>query len=150
MSASEEHVAKKARKAPALPTQDEQKQLQQMEILMKSNLLQLQSKELLANTDATTKFSSKRLNEWLEELKTDLQSTAKFTCHNREITSEWLQTQSNGINLDFCSNSDPCSITYTSPTRVEVVGSFDSGAGTAPFFNVDVAVFMPAELFAAR
>ena len=149
------HVAKKPRKssssnATALPTQDEQKQLQQMEILMKSNLLQLQSKELIGHVDATAKFSSKKLVDWLEQLKTDLLCTAKHTCHQREISAEWTQSQGYGIDLSSFVHHDVDSITYLAPSQVEVIGSFDSGAATAPLYNIDIAIYMPADIFSAR
>ena len=150
MSAEDEHVSKKQKKGGTdLPTQYDQKQLQQMEILMKSNLLQLHTKELLQNVDANVKFSSKKLNEWLEQLKTDLQSTAKYTCHNREITNEWLDNQSYGLELNL-REGETCQIAYIAPKQVEVVGSFDSNTGTAPLYNIDIAVTIPAEILSSR
>jgi hypothetical protein len=147
-SSSDDPIAKKARKNLDLPSNDEQKQLQQMEILMRSNMLSLQTKELLAEVSPHSKLSSKKLGEWLDILQVDMQNTAKLTCTNREITAEWLVQQEYDLHLS--SIDEMPAIIYQPPREIQFVGSFSVGTGTAPLYNVDIMVVMPAELFCQR
>lgn len=151
--AGDEPASKKPKKVFELPTADEQKQLHQMAILMRSNLLSLQCKELITEVSAVKKFSSKRLTEWLATLHSDLVSTAKYTCVGREISGEWVEdTQKHyGLTLSHFDDEDNIpTITYQVPSAVETIGSYCTTSGTAPIYVIDVAVTMPAAMFTNR
>jgi hypothetical protein len=148
---AEEPASKKPKKVFELPTANEQKQLQQMSVLMRSNLLALQCQALIAEVSAVKKFSSKRLVEWIETLHGDLVSTSKHTCVGREVNGEWAERQNYGLQLSHFDDDEPTpSITYQCPSAVETIGSYTTNSGTAPIYVLDVAVTMPASLFSNR
>jgi hypothetical protein len=149
--------SKKQKKTHQLPTQDEQRQLQQMEVLLKNNLLNLQAKELVDEMTSINqkKYGSKRLGEWLSQLETDLTNTStKSGCHGREISLSFVRKQNyegigNWIGLDEV-DEDNFSITFEAPVKVETVGSFLNQSSTSPYFNIDILVTMPASMFDSR
>lgn len=147
-----ETTSKKPRsdKADILPSNEEQRQLQQLEILMKNNLLNLQAKELIQQIDASNKLSGKKVVEFLAALETDMKDTAKFTCHKRDITAEWVMQQSGYESLQFHNVSADMSINYRSPSEITVSGSHVSHACVVPFYNIDVLVTMPASIIQSR
>lgn len=138
---------KKQKTTNQLPTRDEQKQLQQVEILMKTNLFHLQVKELLDQISCKDKLSTKKLDQWMTNLESDLLSQAKYTCNSRVISTSWVDSLSyEGLNF-VNSNVE---ITYGTPTQVTPIGSFAYNTGTAPFYTIDIAVTMPAECIQAK
>ena len=141
-----EHPTKKA-KTVVLPSSEEQKQLQQLEILMKNNLLNIQTKELIDQVDASSKIATKKVASFIESLKGDIMSTAKSTCHQRLVTVDWIVNQAK-YNLGFHDNE--MSIEYQSPKEVVVTGSHSFQTCISPFYNVDILVTMPNSLFTSR
>lgn len=134
-----------------LPSSDEQRQLQQLEILMRNNLINLQTKELLQQVDPSYKYSSKKLQEWLATLLIDLKDVSAKTCHGRVISANWLKKQNyNGFELVNATGNEDFSIDYTSPQVVEVLGSYNYGTGVAPFYNIDIAVQIPVDIIQPR
>jgi hypothetical protein len=144
------------RKKFDLPTSDEQRQLHQMEILMKNNLLNLQCKELIEEMEEKSRslYSSKKLSAFLSSLEKDLMSTSKkHSCHDREISFEWVESQRYpGLStpLSLQPSSEPVNFMYRSPVNVAVIGSYKTQSVTAPFYNIDVSVTIPKESVDAR
>lgn len=144
-----ENPAKKAKSGAVLPSSEEQRQLQQLEILMKNNLLNLQAKELIDQVDASSKLSGKKVVEFLSTLDADVKDTSKSTCHKRQVTSDWVQQQSGYESLQFhC--PEECSIEYRSPTELLTSGSYATNTCISPFYNIDILVTIPAKLIETR
>lgn len=149
---------KKSKKNPnLLPTQDEQKQLKQIDILLKNNLLNLECKELLAETKEKSKqiISSKKLQELVLKLTDDLKNTSKTSCHGREISFDWVQAQNyvgleRPLSVPTSFNDTQFSIIYQSPQSVDVIGSFRNQTLTAPDYNIDIAVVIPNGIINSR
>lgn len=147
----------------ALPTTDEQKNLQQVEVLMRTNLLNLQVSELLVQVGGEQIFQKKRVHQFIEELLTDIKSaTVNFKrkagsgASTSELSFAWLRKQSfGGIYpherlFEQSMTSTLTKIDFEKPLQVELIGSYVYHTSTAPFLNVDVAVAMPKSMFDAR
>lgn len=152
-----ETSSKRARtvgRGEALPTAIEQRQLHNFEILTKSNLLNLQSEELVNEIDRSTNevIKKKKVDKWLKTLKDHIIDQSKFTCHDRELTISYVKKQSyKGLSSVFHKlHSEELSITYKSPTSVEVTGSFALESIVTPFTTIDILVKMPQEMFHHR
>jgi hypothetical protein len=127
----------------ALPSLDEQKQLQNVYLLMRSNLQQLQATELLDQVSATKKMAKKKFQDWLETLQEGLKTRGKGSLNDRELSLDWLSKQQyTGLSLH---NLDQ-SIVYQSPETLEIVGSQAVDTGIAPFYTLDLAVLIPNAL----
>lgn len=142
-------VAKKARTAVVLPTSEEQRQLQQLEILMKNNLLNLQAKELIKQIDSSSKLSGKKVVDFLSALDTDAKDTSKSSCHKRQLTVDWAQQQAGNEALQFFS-SEECSIEYRSPLELITAGSYAIDTCVAPFYNIDILVTIPSKILDSK
>jgi hypothetical protein len=136
--------AKKARMD--LPTKDEQKNLLEVESLMRNNLLHLQVAEILNQVNAEKRFQKKSLVEWLDNLVSDL-GAASLGSKKSEISGRWLSTQGlPGVTLV----ENDVKISFDKPTSVDYIGSFASQTATVPLLNIDVAVMMPSDMFDKR
>eukprot|EP01031_Cornospumella_fuschlensis_P027540 gene27540-33264_t len=123
-----------------------------MDILMKSNLLQLQTTELLNSIDASSKLSKKKVREWVQKVKEVLlDSKSKQSLHDREISGNWVEKQGYSCLVPSTPYSDKdLSISYQVPQEVSDIGSNASDTTIAPFYNIDLAVMMPADLFETK
>eukprot|EP01033_Poteriospumella_lacustris_P005404 gene5401-3849_t len=144
-----ENPAKKAKTSSVLPTSEEQRQLQQLEILMKNNLLNLQSKELIDQVDASSKLSGKKVSEFLSTLDADVKDTSKTSCHKRVLTTEWVQQQAGYEALQFNAYEE-VSMEYRSPSELLTTGSFATNTCISPFYNIDILVTIPSKLIDTR
>lgn len=134
----------------ALPSAEEQRQLQQLEILMKNNLLNLQVKELISEVNDSEKMSSKKMTSFVQTLESDLKDRAKYTCHKRMVNVDWCKTQfpvlAHIFPDDATSDKDQVFIEYESPSTVEVTGSHSHQTMIAPFYNIDILLPMPTSI----
>jgi U3 small nucleolar RNA-associated protein 22 len=141
------------RKRPkvALPSQDEQKQLQQVETLMQSNLLGLQVDELLVEVDGDAKLQKKKLQKWILLLKEALAADSSMA--GTELSGSWLKKQrkKHGLSLRLSNEEDPSlKLQYEKPASLSVDGSSATHTSTSPYLNVDIAVCMPSSAFDSR
>ncbi|RYH13594.1 hypothetical protein EON65_35290, partial [archaeon] len=143
---------KKRGRDESLPTDEEQRQLQNMDILMKSNLLQLQTTELLSNIDASSKLNKKKVQEWIQKVKDVLlDSKSKHSLHDREISGHWVEKQGYLSLVPSTPYSEKdLTITYQAPQEICDIGSHASDTTIAPFYNIDLALVMPAEFFETK
>ena len=139
--------SKRARLA-AIPTSDEQLQLQQTQQLVKSNLLALQLGELLVEVGAESIYAKKRVQDWIHTFKTSLLSELSGQSLG-DISLE--QRRYDGILIHpFMQISNTTTLKSLKVTNIEVIGSFDHQTSTFPFLNIDVAVTMAPDSFEAR
>lgn len=139
---------KKAR--TELPTKDEQKNLQQIESLMNSNLFNLQVSEILAQVDCVSSFQKKKVSTWLTALVSDV-SVPQHIDNNPSIDEKWLSNQDlSGFQLSHFIKSTKVQFDFAPPVAVETVGSSVIKTATAPFLNIDVTVTMPPDIFETR
>ena len=130
-----------------LPTKDEQRNLQQVEAVLRSNLIQLQASELLAQVKPGKHFESRKLLDWIDQLKKDLLSSS---LSNVELSQEWLHDH-NLTGLQLSKNaSESVNFTFQPPTSLEFIGSFSSSTATAPLLNIDIALALPEAMFTTR
>lgn len=130
-----------------LPTKDEQRNLQQVEAVLRSNLIQLQVSELLSQVKPGKHFESRSITEWIEELKKDLQSTSLDSV---ELSQAWLHENGlTGLQLSKHA-SESVNFTFQHPVAVETIGSLASSTATAPLLNIDLALTLPSEMFTTR
>lgn len=133
-----------------LPSHEEQKQLHNIDVLMKSNLHHLQTTELLTQVDATKKMNKKRFLDWLEELQECLKDReGKTSFHDREVTSAWMEKLSLP-GLSQFNRAEDIAITFQCPTSIEIVGSLATETVVAPLLTVDLALPMCASFFNPR
>ena len=137
-----------------LPSKDEQLQLQNTDTLMKTNLLQLQSKELLSEVSTNGQLEKKKMSVWLESVMLQLRDGGGLA--GTKITASWLRDNA-GITLGGHGEASECSggnaessLIFEPPAAVETVGSFVLKTSTTPFLNIDVAVEMPSGCFEAK
>ena len=130
-----------------LPTKDEQKNLQQVESLLRSNLLQLQVSELLNQIRSEKHFDAQSVRAWIKQLEEDLQSDS---LDGTELSAAWLEE--NGLSSVGLSKhaSESVNFTFQHCTTLEVVGSRSSYTATAPLLNIDIAITLPTEMFDTR
>eukprot|EP01039_Chlorochromonas_danica_P009781 gene9782-10816_t len=133
-----------------LPSHEEQKQLHNIDVLMKSNLHHLQTTELLAQIDATKKMNKKSFLDWLGELQECLKDReGKTSFHDREVTGAWMEKLSLP-GLSLCNRAEDIAITFQCPSSVEIVGSLATETVVAPLLTVDLALPMSASFFNPR
>jgi hypothetical protein len=132
-----------------LPSHVEQRQLSNLDVLMKSNLLTLQTNELLNQVNADKKIGKQRFQEWFKQLKDLLMNrTTKVSLHEREISQQWLSKQSELTALTMPSiDQEDISITYICPDEVVSIGSAVSGSIVAPFYVLDLALPMDPSIY---
>lgn len=148
MDASGEGNAAKRAKI-SLPTKDEQKNLQHVESVMRTNLIQLQTSELLAQVNADKLVERKVFYDWVNQLKTDLTSGA-LTAVKKDISSAFLSKHKiSGIKLSKHAG-ETTTFVFEKPAAVETIGSSSSSTGTAPLVNVDLAVTLPVSTFTQK
>lgn len=130
-----------------LPSKNEQLSLQNTEILVKSNLMRMQLKELLSNVrDSETSTRHVKIDKWLEKV-CDAIKTCTIT--DNELSGKWLMKRNfRGLSLEDGSKS--VSIIFEKPSSVQLIGSHALNTGTAPFLNCDLAVVMPKCCFDSR
>ena len=130
-----------------LPSKNEQLSLQNTEILVKSNLMRMQLKELLSNVrDSETSTRHVKIDKWLEKV-CDAIKTCTIT--DNELSGKWLMKRNfRGLSLEDGSKS--VSIIFEKPSSVQLIGSHALNTGTAPFLNCDLAVVMPKSCFDSR
>lgn len=147
------------KKKVSLPTTDEQKNLQQVEILMRTNLLTLQISELLVQVAGEKIFQKKKLHSWIDDLISDISSASvkikKKGNTSSEISLQWLSKQKiKGLEIDLpsCESYDnlQSKIDFAAPSQVDLIGSYVNQTSTAPLLNIDIAVVMPPEMFEPR
>lgn len=146
------HAAKKQK--VALPTRDEQKQLQQVELLMKSNLIQMEIDQILDEVSGEAVLNKKKVNGWMETVVSLLKDSASYkavtsTPLNKK-TLKKLDLKSVSILSLVNSDDDAMKVEFCAPAGVEVIGSTQNQAALSAMFNIDVAVTMPASMFEAR
>ena len=124
----------------ALPTRDEQVQLRETENLFKSNLLKLQTAELLGEVHGSSRLPSK-VDAWVQSVKELLVS---IKSENRKIGIKFIKAKK-FTNLDLVNPS--VSIEFAPPVEVSQIGSSSLHAQTKPYMNVDISVTMPESLF---
>ena len=131
-----------------LPSKEEQLQLHNTDTLMKSNLLRLQTDELLAEVGAAREFEKKRVLTWLVGVEQALKGGAKLmSAPQMQVTAAWL-LESEGISVDDATGDRV--LHFAPPASVEEIGSFVLKTSTAPLLNIDVAVEMPPSCFEMR
>lgn len=133
-----------------LPNKDEQKSLQNAEILVKSNLMKLQIDELL-NTVRDNLVSMKRIkfDGWVGNLCDTLRSCKSGKDMNN-LSVGWLQKANlKSFALDGHRTND-VNIDFEKPESVQIIGSYSLHSGTSPHLNCDVAVIMPKDIFDSR
>lgn len=134
-----------------LPTKDEQKQLQQVDLLMKSNLLQLEIEQLLNEVSGTGALSKKKVNEWVTRV-TDLVKSSEDIVGNtiNEATIKDLGLKDvKGIAL-VNSGDESMNLQFEAPASVDLIGSSVHHTALVAMLNIDVAVTMPSGLFDNR
>ena len=133
----------------ALPTKDEQMHLQQIEILMKSNLIKLQVDEMINEIICDNDFKKNSLNKWVDQLCHHLKNATSYvdkSMVSKPLTKKWLQKNFNDIILHGY-YQDTISIDFKDPKAVDVVGSSKLNTATKPYMNIDVIINMPNECF---
>lgn len=146
----------------ALPSIDEQKSLQNVAVLMRTNLLTLQISELLQQVGGEKTFKKNNFHNWIEDLLLDtsnasikLKKKEGSSSPSNEVTFPWLKKlkiPGFNINEDSDVHSDHCNvkIAFEKPQQLELIGSYVTHTSTAPLLNVDIAVVMPPDIFDHR
>lgn len=127
----------------ALPTRDEQVQLRETENLFKSNLLKLQTAELLEEVHSSSSHRlPSKVDTWMQSIK-ELILSAKTD--NNKVGSKFIKSKK-FLNLDLVNPST--TISFVPPTEIVHIGSSSSlHAQTKPYMNVDLSVTMPESMF---
>ena len=138
----------------ALPTKDEQKQLQQVELLMKSNLLQLQVDQILEEVSGEAIMGKKKVIEWAAGLVQLLKSGDSFkdvsgTTLNKKIIKKLGLKSINQLSL-VNGSDESMKVEFVPPTAADLVGSTENHTSLSAMFNIDIAVTMPASIFESR
>jgi hypothetical protein len=149
---ADDHASKKQK--VTLPTRDEQKQLQQVELLMKSNLLQMQIDQILDEVSGESIMNKKKVSSWADTVVNLLKEEASFNGIKNVALNKKTVKKLGLKSLDVLSlvNSDDESlqVQFAPPAAVDVVGSTQSHTALSAMFNIDVVVTMPAGIFEAR
>lgn len=158
--AAEDAVDHKKRRSATndLPTKEEQRQLQQVDLLMKTNILQLKVDSMLEEVSVGKLLHKRKAQGWIDSIVTLLtMKTDDGDIHNRlqdvlgsTIDSLWMS--SNGIaGLSLVNASDATmSITFAPPAKVDIIGSFIHDTVTSSHVNIDVALTLPDKMFDSR
>ncbi len=130
----------------AIPSIDEQIQLQQSASQISLSLLNLQVTELLAEVKNDALYKKTSVNEWLEAFCTSLRGL-EADAIGEPLTKKWLKK----VNISGIRPVGPVpSMSFLPPSAVSVVGSLDAQTSTIPFVNIDIACSMPDSLFEER
>lgn len=141
-------VPQSKRPKVALPTKDEQKQLQQVDLLMKSNLLQLEVEQIISEVAGDRKLHKQKILDWIESVEVALKG-AKI---KQKLNQKSTRKAFNGVRIMELvnSNDESMEIVYEGPKSVTVVGSSAYHTSTNPMLNVDLLVTMPDGIFDTR
>ena len=129
-----------------LPTKDEQKQLQQMDILMKTNILQLKVDSLLNEVSADKILIKTQVQAWIESVQSIINTDTKSI----KLNEKWMNKEGfKGLELH---NKDDSTLEIMSskPYKMDVIGSSVYKTATNPILNIDIAVTIPNECFVKR
>lgn len=137
-----------------LPTKDEQKQLQQVELLMKSNLLQIQVDQILEEVSGDPILGKKKVASWVESIIGLLKDDASYNGIKDNAISRKTLKKSGLKMISIMSlvnaEDDSLQINFAAPESVDLIGSTENHTALSSMFNVDVAITMPASLFESR
>jgi hypothetical protein len=146
-----------------VPTQDEQKQLQQVDIVLKNSLLNLECRELVSemHEKVSDVILTDDLITWFQQFKKDVSGVSKkYSLHERCISFEWVKSQhyrglENGLSNDYTSDESDSlqfpSIVYLNPTEEPCfIGSYCNNTMTSPYLNVDIAITIPEGIIEQR
>lgn len=143
-----EQPARKVSK-PVLPSKDEQRQLQQVETLLKSNLLHLQVDELLNQVSGSKKIIKAKISKWTESITSLISDNSTFSAITGEINHSWVEKHSI-IGLELKNSFASCLEVFAKPTGVTLIGSSVYGTAVSPMLNIDIAVCMPSSVFESK
>jgi U3 small nucleolar RNA-associated protein 22 len=135
------------KKSKALPTKDEQSALRSTEILMKSNLMQLQITEMLNEVKASPILEKKEIKAWLQAF-TEVVKGMK----NKSYSGNWLSSVTHAKDVVTLTgyNSSAISIDFKAPSSIDIIGSSKLQTDTAPFLNIDINLTMPVDCMEER
>ena len=122
-----------------LPTRDELVHLRETENLFKSNLLKLQTTELLNEVRMTATLPSK-----VESWRNSIMDSIKRIKSINNIDATYLN--SNKLSILKLVNPST-SIDFEPPTDINIVGSSKLNISTKPYLNIDIAVTIPEIVF---
>jgi len=141
-----------------LPTKEEQRQLQQVDLLMKTNILQLKVESMLEEVSVCRLLHKRKAQDWIDSLVTLLtmrdddgdDRSRQHDLLGSTIDSLWMSR--NGIaGLSLVNESDATMrIIFVPPIKVDIVGSFVHDTITSSHVNIDIALTLPDELFDSR
>jgi hypothetical protein len=147
---------KSSKRKLEVPTQDEQKQLQQVDIVLKNSLLNLECRELISemHEKVSDAVPTNDLSVWFQQFKRDISGVSnKHSLHHRCISFEWVKSQhyrglDNALSNDFTSEESDSAlfptIVYHNPTEDPYfIGSYCNHNLTSPYINVDIAITIP-------
>lgn len=135
------------KKSKGLPTKDEQSALRATEILMKSNLMQLQITEMLNEVKSSSILDKKEIKGWIQSF-TEIIKGVK----GKTYTSNWLASLKHAkdvVTLTGYNNSNT-SIDFKAPSSIDIIGSSKLQTDTIPFINIDINLTMPADCMEER
>lgn len=137
----------------ALPTKDEQKQLQQVDLLMKSNLLQLEIEQLLSEVSGDNLLAKKKVTAWVHTISELLKAPQSFSglpsnLSEKSIKDAGLKSMKAMVLVN--TEDESMKLNFQAPAAVEVIGSYVHHTALTAMLNVDIAVTMPATLFDSR
>ena len=134
-----------------LPTKDEQKQLQQMDLLMKSSLLQLELEQLLSEVSGQGVFAKSKVVQWVKAVTSFLTSSpAVTTLVGSTLTEKTIKTAGlTAMKILHMVNTmdDSMELVFQAPVAVDLIGSHTYKTATAPMLNIDIAVTMAGSMF---
>lgn len=147
---AEPHSQKRAKLD--LPTKDEQKQLQHTDLLMKTNLFQMEVEQLLIEVSGESKLQKTKVTQWTDRVTELLRNTKSYsdlaTLTEKNLKKAGLKHHK-AIEL-VNTGDEKLKIDFQAPSSVEQVGSSVYGTALSSMLNVDLAVTMPTELFDHR
>lgn len=129
--------ARKSSNGLKLPTRDEQSYLRETENLFKSNLVKLQTSELLMEMKSPDGLPTK-VEKWVQNIVEHVLGVEK----QDGVGVKQLRSVS-GLDLV---DAD-VEIDFVAPVDVCVVGSSKLMTGTKPYLNVDIAMTIPDDIF---
>jgi hypothetical protein len=133
-----------------LPSFAEQSQLNATEMIINSNLLNLEITELLDEVKCNKKSAEKAALEGLVDHIKGILSETSSKYANQEISSKWIEKKKiENISLMNYKQSS-ISLSFQPPTAVDVIGSYPVGTETSPLINLDIAVQMDKSCFDER
>ena len=137
----------------SLPSAEEADSLNQADVLMKTNLMQLQMGELLAEVRCERVLQKKSLGVWVSSIKSCLLSAEKMSGAAKKgktlLNKSWLDASSAACgDIKLCGHfQGNTSVVFAVPQSVDIVGSSETLTATMPFVNIDIVVTMPSNCF---